>query len=511
MFQPDSTVDALFMRSFCEDINSFNMDFPVILRDFIMHEANQIPEYSGYLYASDDIAEEGVRDGLRYKFLNLLLAAARHGSDFSAQMMCRLYKTYYRSEYNQLKRFKTICYDEIVSFDSEEELFSTLAARILVIAPLMGIELDDDCEQAMYEIENDYRDPQFEFIHKKVDFEFSDETLEEARKEAHELIGRINAKKKKKYDDPLFFDDAFSFSTQVFDYHAVPSDLDCVCDETRERTDQQYTTTIALLKTLWPERKFADKEIQLYRAIYRSWTTLVDQLGLLNECIDYMIGREDRFSIEKEQRRYKPFETSVPQAVSTTKPVTITQPVVKNISQEKEKAELYSEIEKLRASLAEKEEEINHLNRMYKEVSAKEKSERLDQEKWDDDKVELHHLREHLYQMTHEDIKPATVPIQEMEKAISAKKIAIIGGHDNWVHQLKEKFPKWTYISPMASGVSAESAVRTVDYLFFFTDTMSHAVYYKYIHEVRTHNVPFDYLHGTNILSTIKQIYEFVK
>jgi hypothetical protein len=210
-------------------------------------------------------------------------------------------------------------------------------------------------------IENDYKDPQFEFIHKKVDFEFSDGTLEEARNEAHELIDRVNAKKKKKYDDPLFFDDAFSFSTQVFDYHAVPSDLECVCDETRERTDQQYTTTIALLKTLWPERKFADEEIQLYRAIYRSWTTLVDQLGLLNECIDYMIGREDRFSIEKEQRRYKPFETSAPQAVSATKPVT------------------------------------------------------------------------------------------------------------------------------------------------------SHAVYYKYIHEVRTHNVPFDYLHGTNIQATIKQIYEFVK
>lgn len=73
----------------------------------------------------------------------------------------------------------------------------------------MGIELDDDCEQAMYEIENDYKDPQFEFIHKKVDFEFSDGTLEEARNEAHELIDRVNAKKKKKYDDPLFFDDAF--------------------------------------------------------------------------------------------------------------------------------------------------------------------------------------------------------------------------------------------------------------------------------------------------------------
>lgn len=61
----------------------------------------------------------------------------------------------------------------------------------------MGIELDDDCEQAMYEIENDYKDPQFEFIHEKVDFEFSDGTLEEARNEAHELIDRVNAKKKK--------------------------------------------------------------------------------------------------------------------------------------------------------------------------------------------------------------------------------------------------------------------------------------------------------------------------
>ena len=49
-----------------------------------------------------------------------------------------------------------------------------------------------------------------------------------------------------------------------------------------------------------------------------------------------------------------------------------------------------------------------------------------------------------------------------------------------------------------------------VEYLFFFTDTISHGAYGKYLKTVRTHGIPFGYLHGTNIPETVRQIYRAV-
>lgn len=45
------------------------------------------------------------------------------------------------------------------------------------------------------------------------------------------------------------------------------------------------------------------------------------------------------------------------------------------------------------------------------------------------------------------------------------------------------------------------------DCLFFFSDTLSHATYGKFIRVVRTHHIPFGYLHGTNIPQTVRQIF----
>ena len=102
------------------------------------------------------------------------------------------------------------------------------------------------------------------------------------------------------------------------------------------------------------------------------------------------------------------------------------------------------------------------------------------------------------------------VPMEEMEESIRSRKIVIVGGHDNWTGFLREKFPSWSYIRPGASNTIPESAVMQADHLFFFTDTISHGAYNKFLNVVRTHSIPFGYLHGTNIPATIRQIYEAV-
>ena len=524
MMRPDESIDWMFVSSFCEDDDSFEMDLPVILRDFVAHEAGNITKYSQYVYADDDFCVSGATDGIRIKFLNLLLAAARHGSSFSAEMICRLYKIYYKREYNQLKRFKTLSYEEVCAFDTGEELLATLASRIITVAAFMGIEVEDDCVLVLPEVTEVLDDESYGFKFTHEEYAFDEGAFAKAREEADALIGRIQSRRWIP-EEAVYFDDARKFTKEVFAYHSVPSTFDISCAIYREPASREYAATIALLHKLWPNRTYTDPEIQLYRALYAKLSILVGQMSRLDEMVDYMIGRTDKFSYEMESCRYKPDVQKVARSVpggrderakkDTGRPAAgscqampseagLTAAGAPDLEMEK----LYKEIEELRATIKAKDQTISHLGRMYREVSERERQDRLDEEKWEDDRAELATLREHLYSLTEDDVALHPVSTEEMEGALKDKRIVIVGGHDNWLHLLRERFPSWTYIRPGASNTIPENVVSHAEHIFFFTDTLSHRVYYKFVHAARMNRIPFGYIHVTNIEGTIRQIYE---
>ena len=98
-----------------------------------------------------------------------------------------------------------------------------------------------------------------------------------------------------------------------------------------------------------------------------------------------------------------------------------------------------------------------------------------------------------------------------MEEFIQEKKIVIIGGHPNWVNKLRQKFPGWTFLSPKTSGSVDAKLVQNADMVYFFTDTISHSTYGRFIRIVREQQVPFGYIHGINLEANIAQIYEDMK
>jgi hypothetical protein len=50
-----------------------------------------------------------------------------------------------------------------------------------------------------------------------------------------------------------------------------------------------------------------------------------------------------------------------------------------------------------------------------------------------------------------------------------------------------------------------------VDIAFFFTDSISHAMYYKMLGTVRSKEIPFHFLHVQNTNQVIENIYSVVK
>ena len=108
MIKDTESLDYMFVHTFGSDTFDSICDFPFIALDFLKHAYPEIEEYSKYVYADDSMDKWAPDTGMRFKILNMILAAARHGNDYAREMLCRIYKVYYKREYNQLKRFRSI-------------------------------------------------------------------------------------------------------------------------------------------------------------------------------------------------------------------------------------------------------------------------------------------------------------------------------------------------------------------------------------------------------------------
>ncbi len=128
--------------------------------------------------------------------------------------------------------------------------------------------------------------------------------------------------------------------------------------------------------------------------------------------------------------------------------------------------------------------------------------------KYESERDELIALRSFAYNSTkHEDL-PDEADIEQMKKAISGKKIAIIGGHPNWISKIKKTFPDWSYIQINESSRYIAGEFGSYDRVYFFTGFISHKDYYRYVATLRKDNVSFGYMNGdVNIEKNIVQIY----
>ena len=129
-------------------------------------------------------------------------------------------------------------------------------------------------------------------------------------------------------------------------------------------------------------------------------------------------------------------------------------------------------------------------------------------EKTENDSKELAALRSHLYNLTEDEVEDDTVPFDTIVEKLKDLRIIIIGGHTKWVNKMKGYFPDWEFISPSPTGTIPASVVDKADKVYFFSDSISHAAYYKYINAVRDRNVNFGYIHGVNVEKCVRGIWK---
>ena len=123
------------------------------------------------------------------------------------------------------------------------------------------------------------------------------------------------------------------------------------------------------------------------------------------------------------------------------------------------------------------------------------------------DREELIALRNFVYNLK-DEIIPEEDELSKMKDIISNKRIAIIGGHQNWHNKLKKLFPEWTFIYMDEFKTVTINMLEHHDYVFFYSDYLSHKSYNKCVAMLRDNKIQFGYLHGINPELIIRQVYD---
>ena len=379
----------------------------------------------------------------------------------SYDIMLELYKTYYKKEYKQLRRFKTLDINDLEALteysfqDCEstgEYIYASICySRLIYIAKyVLKIELNTNVLLALKMIKN---------IYEGVEWEEMNYPDWDAIPEGELIRKCLEATNALGMGDSLY---------DNFDEKEIPEIKD---DAERLRKE------LAIVLTQ-------------FGLIIRKTDSILN--GILHEAERY-----SQKSTESSASRHMKKETSSPN---------VPQPSHDQVTEQEE------EIQELKKKLAKTEQDAAYLGELYEAEKKKnsETTERLETAKTEH--LELIKLREEMYRMT--DAAPEFVSntsMKEKEMILSSYKIAIIGGHDNWTSKLKNKFKNWKFYRPEATGSIDEKSLQTADYIFFFTNIMSHGSYYKYIKCVREYGLKFGYLHTINIESNINQIYEDIQ
>ncbi len=497
--------DCIFLGSFVCVCDDMNMEFTLIARDFLKHEFANIDEYDDVIYVKPDDGESWTDRMIQLHILNLMFNAYRGGSTYVAALFRYLYKTYYKKEYKQFKRFTKLSAGDVLTLASDDEdLNPDAMARILTMGEMLGLEILASCKTiyAFLNYQNNMNDRRTYYDEKLMD-DFV-ERYNAAANEVSQIFGNDEAIYKR-------MEKVSRFTRKALNLHAYCSDYLDLCDDEGDDMVNSMTETLVFLRRMHPNREFSKDELAVYNELYHAIRAVVWNSDNLDwRLTEIIYGRESAERFKVHPPKFDP--DAIEETHSKSKPVhEPVKPVRKEEKQEYSQEALLAEIESLRLKTHKQESQIKSLRaEMADKLKLAEENKRLASQ-YDSDRKELIALRDHVYNLTEEDEEDTSTSLQTMIDELREQRIIIIGGHPNWINKMKSYFPDWDYISPSPTGTIPASIVDKADKVYFFTDTISHSAYYKYINAVRERNVKFGYIHGVNVEKCVRGIWREIE
>lgn len=524
MVNPDTYgCNKVFALFFVRCNAKLMIDFPFVFKDFLEHEYGNLASYDNYPYIEYIETGKDAADGILSNLgMNMMMNAVAGGSEYTKALFIYLFKTYHSETYKVLKRFQKLTAKDIETISefkskfsnefTDEEFYGLMStslniAIILYMSKLMGIEIGEDCAffyillNAVYayicsdmeirdvfreELSKDYPDAFYDTTMKYPDDEM--DWLDESAKKFTEKSLMWTGFTPPRFTGCIYGDD--------IDYHGV-GHID-------------RATALLLMDKACPELKdeegYYPDDLMAFatQLLAQSRTTVllgsVMPYSLLSVMFPKFAGKSDvtvREPILFNAEKIRPAEI---------KQKTEEKRKVENTDAAIDKA-LTDQVNELRLRVHMLESENRALRETASSVKPLKAENKALTEKMADLNREAAALRSYMYGLTESDIELTAVDYRTMKKGIAGKKIVIIGGHSNWIQKLQQEFPGWRYI-PKGTGSSCDtSAVEDADYVFFFTDTISHSTYYRYLNVLRDKHLKYGYIHGVNIEKNVSHIY----
>ena len=497
--------ERLFVKFFVND--EMGEDFPLIARDFYAHEFANIPEHQDVEYIDTQSGEDWPELMFSRFTLGLMMNAVNSGSEYTKALFLYLHKTYYKKEYRTLKRFSRISLSELLALAKPEgtghHYYANLS-RILCIAPMYGIQIGGECD-IIYDILSEFSDKYG--INGGYSFdEAVDESFQDCRAEIEE---RFEQKKLYSLDAKMS-----KFLGNVFQWLGYSPEYADWCDENDRGVEDRLAIVLSILKKTFPKsnREYSAEELTLYGMIFHCAGAVTSNSSWMAETLKTLAyGESGTFYYDEFPPKFHPEDVQI-RTARTGKSKTERQ--VKDCTEHTgteecrhDESVLSEEVDKLRRKVRRLESDNSSLR-----VSLAEKR-RLEEESKDIRKQleasnrELAVLRNYVYKLTENDNPITDKTIESMKETIAGYRIIIVGGHSNWLSKMKKEFPDWIFIDPKASGTIDVSIVDKADYVYFFTDTISHSKYHQFMNAIRERKINFGYIHGVNIEKNIRDIY----
>ena len=482
--------------------------FPKIARAFLTHEYTHIDAYASTVYMDGENTAASPFELFSTHILGLMISAFASNNTFTRQLFFNLIKTYYRKDYNILKRFRTITAREIVGIALSESEINTIPtlARLLFFCEVINIDMQPGCD-ILYSMLNKFNAQCLEYSDENTQFEPLPEDLyDESMRWLEEQNSKIKrpAYRAKEYKSFFY---ASELCSLAFKHNGFAEDFADINSYGME-ISSSIATVRALMKKIHPTVEFSFSELQYLAQLYYVICCFCNYAEETDDIFGQIIGiyEGNDFGNFIWNDSIIPTDTRTTAKEGVKK--IVSKPTAINPATRYKDDDLMAEITSLRAKLHKKELDYERLKDMYsaEKLNLRQVSSKL--ENYESEHDELIALRNHIYNISENDIVISPESLQEMKEFLQAKKIILIGGHVNWMKKLRSIFPDWVYIESNTSGAVNTNILNSADYVYFFTDYINHSTYYRFIHIVRQCEIPFGYIHSVNIEAVIKQLYD---
>lgn len=482
-------------------------DFPLIARDFYAHEFANIPEHQDVEYFDIQSGEDWPERMFNRFTLGLMMNAVNSGSEYTKALLLYLHKIYYKKEYRTIKKFSTMSLSELLALAKPEgrihHYYESLS-RILCIAPIYGIKLAEDCN-VVYEILNEFSNR----FCSNDGYSFEEaggDSFKDCRKEIDE---RFSQKKLYSLDAKMS-----KFLGNVFQWLGYSPEYADWCDENDRGVEDRLAIVLSILKKTFPKsnKEYSAEELTLYGMILHCASAMTCNSSWLAETLRTLAyGEAGTFYYDEFPPKFHSEDVQVkagrPGNVKPERPSKEYEEPAGKDGYRYDEPVLFEEADKLRRKVHKLESDNSSLRTSMAENRKLEEELKDIRKQLEASNRELAVLRNYVYNLTENDNPIIDKPIESMKEMIAGYRIVIVGGHSNWLSKMKKEFPNWIFVNPKASGTTDVSIVDKADYVYFFTDTISHSTYHQFMNVIRERKINFGYIHGVNIEKNIRDIY----